>query len=149
MCGHTPLHRAAISRDSKKIKSLMERYKMHINDTDDFGCTPLHYAVSYLHEPSISILIRNGADVNAKTDKDKSPLDLAFCNRHVHIICKLIDNGAYFENKTLEEFCPLGQMKIMNAIHKAKRKAATVTPVQQSQTPNIPSDTQPSCLYQK
>ena len=143
-----PLHYASMSGCSKSVDTLIGDGK-YIRDEDKLGNTPLDYAIVCENVDCMLVLVCNGACINIDDNDCQKLINYAIKNREYEIICKLIDNGAYFENDILKEFCTLGQMKIMNAMNRARRKAATVTPAPQSQTPNTPSDTQPNCLSQK
>ena len=48
-----------------------------LNEKDDLGCTPLHYASKEGHLVAIDDLIRLGAVINAKNNEKKSPLHFA------------------------------------------------------------------------
>jgi len=48
-----------------------------LNDRDDLGCTPLHYASKEGHLAAIDDLIKLGATINPKDNDKKSPLHFA------------------------------------------------------------------------
>jgi ankyrin repeat protein len=58
------------------------------------GNTPLFMAASEDNEELIRFLIKNGADVNAKSKKGKTPLSLAVEAGHTKIIELLKANGS-------------------------------------------------------
>ncbi|HSZ58848.1 MAG TPA: ankyrin repeat domain-containing protein [Tepidisphaeraceae bacterium] len=58
------LHRAAADGDLPSVTKLL-RAKYPVNRFDDFGKTPLHYAVAGEHPDVVDALLRGGANVNA------------------------------------------------------------------------------------
>lgn len=48
-----------------------------LNERDDFGCTPLHYASKEGRLNAIDDLLRLGAQINPKDNEKKSPLHFA------------------------------------------------------------------------
>ena len=46
-----------------------------VNAKDKYGMTPLHMAAEYGHKEIVELLFTNGANVNAKDEKDRTPLD--------------------------------------------------------------------------
>ena len=47
-----------------------------VNSKDNYGNTPLHYAVLGGHTEIAELLIAEGADVNARRDDGMTPVDL-------------------------------------------------------------------------
>ena len=47
------------------------------NTTDDYGATPLHYAIMCIEENNIQALISLGADVNFQDSKGQSMLHIS------------------------------------------------------------------------
>ena len=77
-----------------------------INERDSDGNTPLMKA-SVFSDPTIaSLLIENGADVNAANKEGKTALMIA-ARSSPHIIRLLLDNGADVNAKTRSGFTPL------------------------------------------
>ena len=58
------------------------------------GWTPLHYSVSNGHEELVNLLIKHGADVNARAAGDITPLSLAESNKYEKIAAILKEKGA-------------------------------------------------------
>ena len=58
------------------------------------GWAPIHYAVSNGNEELVTFLVKNGADVNAKTADGKTALSLAQSNEYEGIIKILKAGGA-------------------------------------------------------
>ena len=48
-----------------------------MNETDELGCTPLHYASKVGHISTIENLLKMGAHLDAKNNKRESPLHFA------------------------------------------------------------------------
>ena len=57
--------------------SILKGIKNLLNERDDFGCTPLHYASKDGHLVAIDDLIKFGATINPKDNEKKSPLHFA------------------------------------------------------------------------
>ena len=51
--------------------------KTLMNETDDLGCTPLHYASKVGQISTIESLLKMGALLNAKNNNRESPLHFA------------------------------------------------------------------------
>ncbi|KAJ3087259.1 hypothetical protein HK102_011472 [Quaeritorhiza haematococci] len=78
-----PLHFAVRSRDHNIVKALLEA-GARPNDVDQWGATPLHYAVQeskFDVNTSLRIerlLVKHNANVNAKDKQGRTPLHIAF-----------------------------------------------------------------------
>ena len=60
-----------------------------INTKDERGWTALHHSVLLADNETVMILIDNGADVNAKDEKnDKTPLDMAVQQQIIDLLRK-------------------------------------------------------------
>lgn len=72
----TNLHFAVIRQDEQTVRRLLfDRFS--VEDNDNTGNQPLHYAVKGRSENIVNLLIRFGADVNAKGQLGQTPLHLA------------------------------------------------------------------------
>ena len=60
-----------------QIYHILQTTQMDVNDTDNFGFTPLHMASLQGNDELVDILIEAGADVHSKTTKDWTALHLA------------------------------------------------------------------------
>lgn len=79
--GKSPLHYAVMSSTENQIdimRMLIEN-GARVNDIDDDGRTPLHYASEYGKSRCIPILLKSKANPDLKDKLKKSPIELA-CN---------------------------------------------------------------------
>lgn len=71
----TKLHEAVKSRDRCTIKDLIDFFGYNLNDIDEEGRTPLHYAVIFYDKETIAFLLYNGADKYIKDLYRKTVFD--------------------------------------------------------------------------
>lgn len=71
------LHLAVYSKNTAILNYLLELNKLNIHATDQWGFTPLHYATSSKQANMISILLQNGADVNARSKSGTTVIAIA------------------------------------------------------------------------
>ncbi len=91
--GYTLLHLACIFKDIDTITELLQR-KAKVTVCDNYQNTPLQYALYTGHEKIIRLLVKNGADVNAKLTLGNTAL-YDFCRACDFFIVKLLlDLGA-------------------------------------------------------
>lgn len=90
----TVLHLAAKNNDISSLKNLLELNFLNINKQDDKGFTALHVAVIHGQKESVDILIKYGADVNAKNKFGITALRLAIIFNHINIAVELIKANA-------------------------------------------------------
>jgi len=76
--GLTPLHCAA-----QKLEGIISMYYLKENDPkfnpnieDNFGATPLHYAIMNIEENNIQTLLSLGGDINYQDHQGNTPLHL-------------------------------------------------------------------------
>ena len=58
-----------------------------------FDWTPLHYAIDQGHINVVNFLIKNGANINAKTKSNSNPLHFASQNGNLEIVTLLVEKG--------------------------------------------------------
>jgi hypothetical protein len=96
--GRTQLHHCAINGLTTSVKRLLSIRNINVNVKDDeYGMTPLHYAAFKGHIEIARLLLQNGAEVNAKSNRGSTPLYCAALNGHVDILHLLVKNGADLE----------------------------------------------------
>jgi ankyrin repeat protein len=83
------IHMAACRGDLNRVKMLVES-GIDVNTKDEFGCTPLHWAVLAESPEVADFLISNGAELNAKDSQNLTPLMAA---RGASVLELLISKG--------------------------------------------------------
>jgi ankyrin repeat protein len=89
--------KAAKSGNAEKIKILLETDADLLHARDSDGSTPLHCAVWKGHKDVVALLLKSGADVNARNNNDHwgtTPLHAAAHANQAAIAELLIENGA-------------------------------------------------------
>ena len=107
--GRTPLHIAAVKKSKKSAMLLLNKENLSnnkeansapgsinrlVNITDNRAQTPLHTAASHDADEIASILIENGADINARDITKSTPLHYAVLNKSRAVIAILIYKNA-------------------------------------------------------
>eukprot|EP00027_Filamoeba_sp_ATCC50430_P008172 CAMPEP_0168554264 /NCGR_PEP_ID=MMETSP0413-20121227/7684_1 /TAXON_ID=136452 /ORGANISM="Filamoeba nolandi, Strain NC-AS-23-1" /LENGTH=943 /DNA_ID=CAMNT_0008584987 /DNA_START=182 /DNA_END=3013 /DNA_ORIENTATION=+ len=98
--GNSVLHMACLLAQLDLVLFLI-RKGAKVNEPNNKGCTPLHYACSkgsMLHVRCAEICLMNGAKVNSKNHQNETPLHYAICYaRHgnrggnialIHLLCR-------------------------------------------------------------
>lgn len=98
MHGGTALHQAA-SQGAVKVMELLLANRAEVNAATNDGYTPLHGAVSYgkigARRSAVELLLKTGANANAKTSRDgETPFHKAISRGDVEIVKLLLDYGA-------------------------------------------------------
>ena len=65
-----------------------------LEDTDEEGMTPLHWAACEGHPSVVAYLVTKGADINAREGNQRTPLDLAFEIGKTSVVDHLVEKGA-------------------------------------------------------
>lgn len=89
--GETPLMLAAIKGDVDLAQTLLF---MGADVNVNFGWTALHYAAVSGQKPMIDLLIKNGAEVNAVTERQVTPLYMAARSVSADAVNALLAAGA-------------------------------------------------------
>jgi ankyrin repeat protein len=93
--GGTPLHYAAICGLDSIVKCLAVEHSQDVNSPHfDDEWSPLHLASGYGHVEVARVLIEQGADVAARTNKGRTPLHVASRRGHVDVAGFLVEHGA-------------------------------------------------------
>jgi ankyrin repeat protein len=66
----------------------------NLNVTDEFGRTPLHWAVGSQHSDCVQTLVDAESDPNIADDRGETPLHEAACTGHDACIQTLVESGA-------------------------------------------------------
>jgi len=95
------LHCAIQNNDSQRANELI-RYRESINEYDDQGFTPLHWAAITGNADIAKSLILAGADIDSKTNNEErfTPLYGAALNGRSSVLRLLVDFGANIDAKT-------------------------------------------------
>uniref|UniRef100_A0A3Q3A380 Ankyrin repeat domain 27 (VPS9 domain) n=1 Tax=Kryptolebias marmoratus TaxID=37003 RepID=A0A3Q3A380_KRYMA len=72
---------------------------LSVNSCNAEAFTPLHVAALHGHNALAAILIRHGANVNARTNQSTTPLHLASQNSHIQVVRFLLECNAKLNKK--------------------------------------------------
>ncbi len=98
------LHDSARTNDLKTLLSLLDN--TNINSLLH-GRTLLHSTVFWGHSEMTTYLLKQGADVNARTNNGETPLHIAVLRNRVNIARILLDFNADVNRKNKEGYTPL------------------------------------------
>ncbi len=98
------IREAASSGNLGVIKVLLACNHHLVSTGDAFGQTPLHYAASNGQIKAATLLLANGADVEAKTDLGATPLDMAAGAGNKNMIELLLANHADINGRDRDGF---------------------------------------------
>ena len=94
--GWTPLHRALVKR-SPESPALLQRLvdqNCEVNARCKYRQTPLHHAVEKSDGPAVTLLLKNGGDMEARDAAERTPLHTAIERRSEAMVRLLLDLGA-------------------------------------------------------
>ena len=105
-CLALPLHQAIRDGDEYFIDKLFHyQCAPDINTTDELGLSPLHLAVLQKEQGIARILIKNGANVNAKSSESKMLPEKVVCFAAAHgkikVLKMMLDNGTQLKDHFL------------------------------------------------
>jgi ankyrin repeat protein len=96
--GMTPLHVAAYAGSASTLALLLEKGQAQINQRSRRGMTALHYCsqsqISVDYVQIAQVLVKYGADVNAKDEEDVRPLHCAAAVGRTALVEYLVEHGA-------------------------------------------------------
>ncbi|XP_063333618.1 ankyrin repeat domain-containing protein 27 isoform X1 [Pelmatolapia mariae] len=79
--------------------SVQQAGTLGVNSCNVDGFTPLHVAALHGHLPLATLLIRHGANVNARTNQSATSLHLACQNSHIPVVRFLLECNAKLNKK--------------------------------------------------
>ncbi|XP_038561074.1 ankyrin repeat domain-containing protein 27 [Micropterus salmoides] len=79
--------------------SVLQAGALGVNSCNAEGFTPLHVAALHGHSALAALLIRHGANVNARTNMSATPLHLASQNSHIQVVRLLLECNAKLNKK--------------------------------------------------
>ncbi|PKK51843.1 hypothetical protein CI102_5889 [Trichoderma harzianum] len=88
-------------------KLLIKESSRAISRKDNYGRTPLSWAVNRGHRDMVELLLDHGARINVKDRSDLTALHVAVTGQHKEIVSVLIDRGARLESKSEHGDTPL------------------------------------------
>ena len=88
------IHDAAGRGDLSKVKELLENTPSLVDEKNERGKTPLHFAAERGHVEVVGYLLEKGADVDAKNLAGETPLHYAAGYSHIEVIKLLLKSGA-------------------------------------------------------
>lgn len=103
----TLLHLAAYLGNVAWAKLLINEHSRAISRKDNYGRTPLSWAVNRGHRDMVELLLDHGARVNVKDRSDLTALHVAVTGQQKDIVSVLIDRGARLESKSEHGDTPL------------------------------------------
>lgn len=95
LCRHSALHCAAFAGSLACCIELINS-DININQPDNEGVTPLHWACAGGNIPCVQFLLSSGANPNAMDDTPQrlTPLDYAILEEHHELAQSLVEQGA-------------------------------------------------------
>jgi len=107
--GNTVLHEAILDNNLTKVKEVIKRNDIDIDDTNYNGQTALHLAVINNHIEIVKFLIQKNSTLTKFDSYNFSPLYYAEYHRYIEIYNILIINGAKekikkVKKKSLDQF---------------------------------------------
>ena len=105
------IHRAAIEGNLKVVKQHLAA-GTDVNVKDSSGLSVLH-AVRFDQKLITEVLIKNGADLNARNIYEETLLHLAVYNSHIGFVKLLIANYAELNAKDLRGLTPLHRAAVL------------------------------------
>ncbi|KAM5476154.1 hypothetical protein MauCBS54593_000839 [Microsporum audouinii] len=95
----TLLHLAAYFGNVPWAKLLISKHARLISRKDNYGRTPLSWAVNQGHREMVELLLDHGARVNFKDRSMLTALHIAVTGQHRDVVSVLLEHGAHLEAK--------------------------------------------------
>lgn len=109
--GCMAIHLAAANGKNDVINILLDVDASNINDVDNRGNTPLHWASMKDRADTVLLLIENGADIEAKDIDNWTALHYAAAFASLQTVEALVDNGADKNSLTKDGNIPVNYAK--------------------------------------
>jgi ankyrin repeat domain-containing protein 50 len=103
----TLLHFAAYLGNVPWAKMLISKHGRLVSRKDNYGRTPLQWAVSQDHREMVELLLNRGARVNGKDRGSATALHVAVTGQNKDVVMMLLDHGANLELTTEHGDTPL------------------------------------------
>ena len=106
-----------------------------LNETNDFGDTPLYVASQYGHTEIVSELLERGALVNKTNNDGMTPLHIASQNNHQEVVLELINSKSEINRGDNDGDTPLfmaainGNYKICEILINQKAQKAQINKI--------------------
>jgi formylglycine-generating enzyme required for sulfatase activity len=111
-----PLHQAVLSNDLLRVSEILTASDpVAVNAAIGPGVTAIHLAAARNHVEIAAILIRRGADIEARTDGGFTPLHWAAGRDAADVARLLLDSGADINARTASGITPLHWASLRNA----------------------------------
>ena len=114
-CFAGEIHSLAKQGNLPAVKKLLAKYKNDktklkelLSSKNEYGNTPLHYAVNYGYTGMLVFFIEIGADINIKNEWGRTLLHRAIFKKNPTMTKILVDNGAKLNIKDNNGFTPYG-----------------------------------------
>jgi ankyrin repeat protein len=108
----SPLHYVCIDNEKEEWASITKKLineGYNVNEEDNGGWTPLHFAAQAGGRDVAEILIESGANISAKDENGNTPLWVATMNSYngLELINLLLKNGADPNEKNIQDISPM------------------------------------------
>lgn len=90
----TPLQFAVVYDTHEAVEQALQENPDCINLGNEYGDTALHMAVHQGKMNAVELLLKSGADVNARGDHEETPLQVALKDDRAELVRLLLKNGA-------------------------------------------------------
>ena len=101
------IYTACALDDAARVRVLVDGHPVNADVADPYGMRPLHWAARAGSLPCVTLLLENGADVNAANKARRTPLQLAAEQDRAEAIQVLAENGADLDTQDKKGRTPL------------------------------------------
>jgi len=119
------------ARMIKQARKRISQGGVDLNEGDNWGYTPLHWACMNGYKELARLLIDNGADINSKNIIGLTPLHIAAGRGHAHVVTLLVANNADINARDNQSATPLwyaknGVVFSFSSLGKLNKKAKSI-----------------------